>query len=92
MCWALAMIVTKWIKRDCPVDALPLTAWQMLFGALALCLVAWWVPDRAIDPAPYFFGALIYNAVLATAIAETETSIAPAISRNKRPGAVCCKG
>lgn len=69
LCWALAMIVTKWIRRDCPMDALPLTAWQMLFGALALCLVAVWVPERPIDPAPYFFGALIYNAVLSTAMA-----------------------
>lgn len=67
--WALAMIVTKWIRRDYPMDALPLTAWQMLFGALALCLVSWFVPERSIDPAPYFYGALIYNAVLSTAIA-----------------------
>ncbi|MBV2180540.1 MAG: EamA family transporter [Castellaniella sp.] len=69
LCWALATIVAKWIKRDHPMDALPLTAWQMLFGALALCLVAWFVPERPIDPAPYFYGALFYNAVIATALA-----------------------
>lgn len=69
LCWALATIVAKWIKRDHPLDALPLTAWQMLFGALALCLVAWVVPEKPIDPAPYFFGALFYNAVIATALA-----------------------
>ncbi|HXE20287.1 DMT family transporter [Castellaniella sp. UC4442_H9] len=69
LCWALAMIVTKWIRRDFPMDALPLTAWQMVFGALALCLVALWIPERPVELAPYFFGALIYNAVLATAIA-----------------------
>lgn len=69
LCWALATIVAKWIKRDYPMEALPLTAWQMLFGALALCLAAWVVPERPIDPAPYFYGALIYNAVIATALA-----------------------
>lgn len=69
LCWALAMIVTKWIRRDFPMDALPLTAWQMLFGALALCLLALWIPERPVDLAPYFFGALLYNAILATAIA-----------------------
>ncbi|CAM5784483.1 DMT family transporter [Castellaniella caeni] len=69
LCWALATIVAKWIKRDHPMDALPLTAWQMLFGALSLCLAAWIVPERPIDPAPYFYGALLYNAAIATALA-----------------------
>ncbi len=69
LCWALATLVAKWIKRDHPMDALPLTAWQMLFGALALCLAAWLVPERPIAPTPYFYGALAYNALLATALA-----------------------
>lgn len=66
--WALATIVAKWIKRDHPVDALPLTAWQMLFGALALWLAAWIVPERPVDPAPYFYGALLYNGLIATGL------------------------
>jgi drug/metabolite transporter (DMT)-like permease len=69
LCWALATIVAKWIKRDYPMEALPLTAWQMLFGALALCLAAWIAPEKPIEPAPYFYGALVYNAVIATALA-----------------------
>lgn len=69
LCWALSTIVAKWIKRDHPMDALPLTAWQMLFGAASLCLAAWLVPEKPIDPVPYFYGALIYNAVIATALA-----------------------
>lgn len=68
-CWALSAIVAKWIKRDYPTDALPLTAWQMLFGALTLVVAALIVPERTIDPAPYFFAALIYNAIFATALA-----------------------
>lgn len=69
LCWAVATIVAKWIQRDYPTDALPLTAWQMLFGSLGLTLVVWLVPERAIDPAPYFFGALVYNTVIASALA-----------------------
>ncbi|MFT0532123.1 DMT family transporter [Castellaniella hirudinis] len=69
LCWALATMVAKWIKRDYPMEALPLTAWQMLFGALSLCLAAWLVPEKPIDPTPYFYGALLYNAVIATALA-----------------------
>ncbi|MFA5664496.1 DMT family transporter [Castellaniella sp.] len=69
LCWALAMITAKWIKRDCPMDVLPLTTWQMLYGALVLCVIAWLVPERAIDPAPYFWGALLYNVFISTALA-----------------------
>ena len=68
LCWALSAMVAKWIRRDHPMDVLPLTAWQMLFGALALCLAAWVVPERPIDPVPYFYAALGYNAILATAL------------------------
>lgn len=69
LCWALATIVAKWIKRDYDLDVLSLTAWQMLFGALALCIVAWMVPERPIEPTPYFYGALVYNSVVATGLA-----------------------
>lgn len=69
LCWAVSAIVVKWIKRDYPTDALPLTAWQMLFGSLALLVATLIVPEKPIEPVPYFFAALIYNAVLATALA-----------------------
>ncbi len=69
LCWALATVVAKWIRRDCPTDALPLTAWQMLLGALALGIVAWLVPEKPIEPTLYFYGALFYNAAIATAAA-----------------------
>ncbi|AWI82066.1 MAG: EamA family transporter [Betaproteobacteria bacterium HGW-Betaproteobacteria-13] len=67
--WALATVVAKRMRRDHDFDLLSMTAWQMLFGAIALCVVALLVPSRPIDPTPYFFGALIYNAVFATALA-----------------------
>lgn len=69
LCWALATIVAKWIRRDYDMDVLTLTAWQMLFGALALCIAAWLVPEKPIEPTPYFYGALAYNAIIATGLA-----------------------
>jgi drug/metabolite transporter (DMT)-like permease len=67
--WALSAILAKRLRRDHDFDLLALTAWQMLFGALALCIVALLLPSRPIDPTPYFYGALAFNAVLATGLA-----------------------
>lgn len=67
--WALATIVAKRLRRHHDFDLLVLTAWQMLFGALALCIVALALPSRAIEPTAYFFGALFFNAVFATGLA-----------------------
>lgn len=67
--WAMSAVVAKRMRRDHDFDLLSLTAWQMLFGALALSVVALMVPSRPIDPTPYFFGALAFNAVLATGLA-----------------------
>ncbi|MBR0565537.1 EamA family transporter [Azoarcus sp. L1K30] len=67
--WALSTVVAKRMRRDHDFDLLSMTAWQMLFGALALCVVAVLVPSRPIDPTPYFFGALFFNAVFATGLA-----------------------
>lgn len=67
--WAMSAVVVKRLRRDVAVDLLALTAWQMLFGALALCLVALVVPSRPIEPTAYFFGALAFNALFATGLA-----------------------
>lgn len=67
--WALSSIQVKRIRRTCSVDLLVLTAWQMLFGALALAALALLHPSRPIDPSPYFFGALAFNALFATGLA-----------------------
>jgi drug/metabolite transporter (DMT)-like permease len=69
LCWAFATIIAKSIRRDFAIDALSLTIWQMLFGALALCIAAWLVPERPISPTPYFYMALIYNSIIATGLA-----------------------
>ena len=67
--WATSAVVAKRMRRDHAFDLLSLTAWQMLFGAIALCVLAALHPSRPIDPTPYFFGALAFNAVLATGLA-----------------------
>lgn len=69
LAWALASLIAKHMRRHHQFDLLALTAWQMLFGALALCAVALALPSRPIEPTPYFFGALAFNALLATALA-----------------------
>ena len=67
--WAASAVLAKRMRRDHVFDLLSLTAWQMLFGALVLCVIAVLHPSRPIDPTPYFFGALAFNAVLATGLA-----------------------
>lgn len=67
--WALSAVVAKRLRRDHEFDLLVLTAWQMLFGAIALCVVALALPSRPIEPTAYFFGALLFNAVFATGLA-----------------------
>ena len=69
LAWAVSAVLAKRMRRDHEFDLLSLTAWQMLFGAVALCVVAVLHPSRPIDPTPYFFGALAFNAVLATGLA-----------------------
>jgi drug/metabolite transporter (DMT)-like permease len=67
--WAASAVQAKRLGRDHQYDLLALTAWQMLFGALAVCVVAVLHPSRPIDPTPYFFGAVVFNAVFATGLA-----------------------
>lgn len=69
LCWAVSVVISKRLFARAPVTALSLTAWQMLFGAIALVMVASVVPERAIDWTPPFIAALAYNAVLASGLA-----------------------
>ena len=67
--WAASAVLAKRMRRDHAFDLLALTAWQMLFGAIALSVLAVLHPSRPIDPTPYFYGALFFNAVFATGLA-----------------------
>ncbi|ENC0771037.1 DMT family transporter [Shigella flexneri] len=68
--WGASAIVAKRLYARHPrVDLLSLTAWQMLYAALVMSVVAWLVPQREIDWQPTVFWALAYSAILATALA-----------------------
>lgn len=67
--WAASAVWAKRMRLRREHDLLSLTAWQMLFGAVPLVLAAVFVPEQPVVWAPFFVGALIYNGVLATALA-----------------------
>lgn len=67
--WAAASVLAKVIRQRSAPDLLSLTAWQMVAGALALAVVSALAPGRSVEWSPYFVAALVYNAVLATALA-----------------------
>lgn len=68
--WGASAIVAKRMYARHPgIDLLSLTAWQMLYAALVMSVVAWWVPQPKVDWQPIVFWALAYSAILATALA-----------------------
>ncbi len=67
--WAISSVLAKGLRRDHGFDPLAMTAWQMLFGSIALALLALLLPSSPIRPTAYFFFALAYNVVLATGLA-----------------------
>lgn len=69
VCWAIGVVLSKRMFRRHGVPALSLTAWQMLFGALLLIVIALLAHERAIEWTPWFVGALAYNAVLSSGLA-----------------------
>lgn len=69
LCWAISVVASKRLFVRTAVSPLSLTAWQMLFGAMALVIVASFVDERAIEWSAPFVAALAYNAVLASGIA-----------------------
>lgn len=69
LAWSIGVVLSKRLFRSSGVTALSLTAWQMLFGAMGLLVVAVLVPERSFDWTPWFIGAVAYNAVLASCVA-----------------------
>jgi len=63
--WAISAVISKrWPTPG--ADTLVLTAWQLLFGFVALGLVAWLHPHPPVRWAGEFVAALLFSAVLAT--------------------------
>lgn len=69
--WALGTVLSKQMFQRHHPDPLTFTAWQMLFGALALIVAAQCLPQRSIDWTPAFLAGLAYSVVLATCLAWT---------------------
>lgn len=67
--WALAGAWNKYLRSMVQVDLFALNAWQLVIGSLPLLLVALLLEPEPITWAPFFIGAVMYNAVLATAVA-----------------------
>ncbi|HMK14767.1 MAG TPA: EamA family transporter [Burkholderiales bacterium] len=67
--WAAAVIVAKKLRSRVQLDLLSLTAWQMLLGGTVLVGITFFIPQQPIELSGYFWFAVIYNAVLGTALA-----------------------
>jgi drug/metabolite transporter (DMT)-like permease len=67
--WGIGTVITKRAMKFGALDAMALTAWQLLVGALILCVVALLVSEPPINWTPAFIGALLYNIGPATPLA-----------------------
>jgi drug/metabolite transporter (DMT)-like permease len=67
--WAIGVVMTRRVQVRHKVDPLALTTWQLLFGGIAVGIVAIIVPHHATHWTPIYAAALAYNIVLASALA-----------------------
>ncbi len=67
--WALAGAWNKYLRSVVQVDLFALNAWQLVIGSLPLLLIALLLEPEPIVWTPFFIGSVMYNAVLATAVA-----------------------
>jgi len=67
--WAVSVIMAKRLLKKEEISLIRLTAWQMLFGAIPLVIVAFIVPERPITWSSSFVAALLYNVIPGNAIA-----------------------
>ena len=68
LCWGIGTILIKRLRSTTPVDLLSLTAWQMIFGAVPLVLLALVVPERATEWTLSYMGILGFMSVASTAL------------------------
>lgn len=66
--WAVSAVIARKWRNDENFDLVSVTAWQMLFGGLALWAIAWVVPSRPVEWNWYFAFVLGYNIVLGTVV------------------------
>ena len=68
LCWGIGTILIKRLRSTQSVDLLSLTAWQMIFGAIPLVLLALIVPERATNWTPNYLGILAFMSIASTAL------------------------
>lgn len=68
LCWGIGTILIKRLRSTTAVDLLTLTTWQMMVGAVPLVLLALFVPERATDWTPSYFGILAFMSIASTAM------------------------
>ncbi len=67
--WAIGVVVAKRVQRGGSIDLFNLTTWQLLFGGIALTVIALIVPEHPVVwNLPYTL-AVVYNVLLATSVA-----------------------
>lgn len=66
--WAIGVIMTKRLQMRHDVDVYGLTTWQLLFGGIAVGVVALLVPEHATQWTPVYIGALAYNIIGASSL------------------------
>ncbi|MHB8427629.1 MAG: DMT family transporter [Acidiferrobacterales bacterium] len=67
--WAAGTLYAKMLRGRVHFDLLSLTAWQMLFGAIGLAIIALLLPHAPVHWNREFIGALAYNVILGNALA-----------------------
>ena len=70
VCSAASAIAAKLLFRGRRVDLLSLTAWQMLFGAIPLVVIALLTssPRSLLSSSPWYVASLLYNIILVCAV------------------------
>lgn len=69
LAWAIGMVLSKKLFQQQSLSLLNFTAWQMLFGALILSAIAYFVPSKPVQWTSEFIWGLAYSVILASSIA-----------------------
>ena len=69
LCWAIASVLFKIIRKRYEIDILSFTAWQGLIGSLPLVIAAFATADHGPRWTGSFVAALVYNVIVASAVA-----------------------
>ncbi|HET6440156.1 MAG TPA: DMT family transporter [Anaeromyxobacter sp.] len=69
LAWAWGAVLTRRLLLRHRVDTLALSAWQNLFGGVALAAAALAFPGRPTQVTPYLVFAILYEVLPATAVA-----------------------